>query len=71
MITRDRIEGLYIVDYRAEPGLIIGQTVLSYVNVVNAILKLKDGTARTLRLLEKDYNSIVSHFGESAAAAEA
>jgi hypothetical protein len=72
VITRERVAGLEIVDHRAEPGLIIGAHVLSYVNVVEALLRLSDGTTRRLRLLEKDYRTLANILGqEGAAAAEA
>jgi hypothetical protein len=72
VITRERVAGLEIVDHRAEPGLIIGTHVLSYVNVVEVFLRLSDGTTRRLRLLEKDYRTVASLFGrEDTTAAEA
>ncbi len=72
LITRDRISGLQVEDLRTEPGLIIGSSVLNYVNVVDASLNLVDGTRRKLRLLEKDFRKISSFLGnEDTAMAEA
>lgn len=71
LITRERIAGLDIEGYRAEPGLIIGSHVMSYVNVVEASLRLRDGAARRLRLLEKDYSTLASILGQEDAATAA
>lgn len=72
LITRDRIAGLQVEDMRVEPGLIIGDRVLNYVNVVEASLNLIDGTRRKLRLLEKDFRKISQFLGsEDSAMAEA
>jgi len=61
--SRSDVVEISVTSEKIEPGLIIGQTVLTYEEVVEGRLILSNGTSRKIRLKKGDYISFIEALG--------
>jgi len=66
VIRRDEVREVRVFGERVEPGLIIGQTVLSYEPVVEAGILTSGGAVHRLRLKSHDFAELMKYLKTEA-----